>query len=124
MNGQKAVSIAQVGQVYFDEWVSITSAATAAVVRDLMGNDQVVLGVHRRLHVVAHHRRALGTVGGHGSCVGISLGELTIRDRIQLRLNSLQFLHALAHFLNLSLQALGLSLHLRGLSPIRSLQCL
>jgi len=28
MNGQKAVSIAQVGQVYFDEWVSITSAAT------------------------------------------------------------------------------------------------
>jgi len=29
MNGQKAVSIAQVGQVHFDEWVSITSAATA-----------------------------------------------------------------------------------------------
>ena len=38
MNGQKAVSIAQVGQVHFDEWVSITSAATpmsaAGSVRD------------------------------------------------------------------------------------------
>jgi len=30
MNGQKAVSIAQVGQVHFDEWVSITSAATGS----------------------------------------------------------------------------------------------
>jgi len=37
MNGQKAVSIAQVGQVYFDEWVSITSAATHRdALRDVM----------------------------------------------------------------------------------------
>jgi len=49
---------------------------------------------------------------------------LTIRERVQLRLDGLQFLHALAHLLNLALQALGLGLHLRGLSPIRSLQCL
>jgi len=28
MDGQKAVSFAQVGQICFDEWASITSAAT------------------------------------------------------------------------------------------------
>lgn len=46
-----------------------------------MGNDQMILGVDRRLHVLAHHRRAFFTVGGHGSCVGIR-PDLPFRDAL------------------------------------------
>ena len=87
-----------------------------------MGDDQMVLCVHRCLHVVAHHGRSLGAVGGHGSCVRVRLGDLPIGHHLQLRLDDLKVLQALAHLLDLALQTLGLGLHLNWLGSICSLQ--
>jgi hypothetical protein len=60
-------------------------------------------------------------VGGHGPRVGVCLGDLFIGQRLQLRLDNLKLLQALAHLLDLALQSLGLGLDINWLGSIRSI---
>ncbi len=53
-------------------------AAIIADVGHFMSHDQVVLGIHRRLYVVAHHAAAAAT-GGHRAGIGVGQGDLLAR---------------------------------------------
>ena len=66
-------------------------APVATDIDDLVGNDEMVLGIDGRLNVVAH-QSPTGT-GCHGA--GIRIGELDLPSRrlIQLSLNFLELLH-------------------------------
>ena len=79
--------------------------AVAADVGDLVRNDEVVLGVDRRLHVVAHDARSLGPVA-HRSCVGIGQRELPVGLVLQAFLHLVHPAHLLAQGLELVLQCL------------------
>jgi len=48
-----------------------------ADVGDLVRDDQMVFGIHHRLHVVADHAGAFA-VGGHGPCVRIGQRDLMV----------------------------------------------
>lgn len=52
--------------------------AIVADIGDFVIHDQVMLGIHRRLDVVAHHSRAFPT-GGYGACIGIGQRDMLIR---------------------------------------------
>ena len=70
--------------------------AIEAFLGDLVCHDQVMLGIDRRLHVVADDARTT-TVRGHGACIGISQRELLVRLLAHALAQSAELLHLLAH---------------------------
>ena len=68
--------------------------AVMADVGDLVGHDQVVLGIDRGLHVVAHDARA-PAAGRHRSRIRIGQGDLSVLRRLQLRADLVQCLDLL-----------------------------
>ena len=65
-----------------------------ADVGDLVGDDQVGVGIDRRLHVVADEAGALA-IRRHGAGVGIGQGDLPVRRLVQLARDGLQTPHLL-----------------------------
>jgi hypothetical protein len=52
-------------------------------VGDLVRDDQMVLGIDRRLDVVAHDASA-SAAGGHGACIRVGQGDLPIGRLLHL----------------------------------------
>ena len=65
-----------------------------ADIGDLMGDDEVVLGVDRNLDVVTDHSRAPAT-GRHGPGIRIGQGDLLVRRFLQLGFDAVQLFHLL-----------------------------
>ena len=63
-----------------------------ADVGDFVGHDQVMLGIHRRLDVVADDA---GTARLHGAGIGIGQGNLLVGRLLQLDFDFLELLHLL-----------------------------
>jgi hypothetical protein len=63
-------------------------------VGDLVRHDQVVLGIHGRLHVVAHDA-GTSTAGGHRARIGIGQRDLSVLGRLHLFTDRVQYLHLL-----------------------------
>jgi hypothetical protein len=82
-------------------------------VRHLMRDDQVVLGVHGYLDVVAHESCALG-LREHRARIGVGQRQLRFRLTRQLLLDLIHPAHLLAQRRDLLLQPLGLRLELAG----------
>jgi hypothetical protein len=93
-----------------------------AFVDHLGSNDQVVLGVRRHLHVVAHHARA-APAGGHRARIGVGLRELLVGLLAQLGLDIPQVLHLLAQLDQLVLQPRGPGLQIHWLRAVCGVQC-
>ncbi len=68
--------------------------------------DQVMFGVDRGLHVVAHHAGS-APAGGHGARIGVRQRHLLVRRGLDLLLHRLQGLHLLAQAGDLVLDAGG-----------------
>jgi hypothetical protein len=71
------------------------SCARSEPVRDLVCDDQVVVRVDRRLHVIANDAAPLGG-SGHRTCVRIGERDLPIGRRLEPLTNFLQLGHPLA----------------------------
>ena len=69
---------------------------------DLMGNDEVMLGVDGNLDVVTDHPAA-PSAGRHGPGIRVSQGDLLVRRFLQLGFDAVQLLHLLFEFGNLFL---------------------
>jgi len=78
--------------------------SVTASVGHLVSHDQVVLGIDRRLHVVADHRHAGIAVRGHGTCIGVSQRDLTVRRSPNLLTHTAQRLHLLPKVMDLDAQ--------------------
>jgi hypothetical protein len=72
-------------------------------VGDLMGDNKMVLGVHRSLHVVTHHPGALAA-GGHGTCIGIGQRNLFVWCLEHSHFQFLELAHLLLQARDLVLQ--------------------
>ena len=79
--------------------------AVGALIGHLVGNDQVVFDIHRRLDIVAHHA-APAAACGHGAGIGIGQGDLLVRCRKPQDLELFQALHLLLQDLDLVFQTI------------------
>ena len=68
--------------------------AVGSHIRDFVGDDQMNFGVHRSLHIVAHHAGTPAT-RGNGAGVGIGQRDLPVRRRKHSDLKLFQALHIL-----------------------------
>jgi hypothetical protein len=95
--------------------------AIRPAVRDFVGDNHVVLGIHRRLHVVAHDT---GTVAAGRHRAGIRIGQrdLPIRARLHLFAHLFELLHLGPDRLDLVLQMLDARFRHRTRVPIRTIQ--
>jgi len=66
-----------------------------ADVRDLMRDDQMVLAIHHRLHVVADHAGALA-VSSHGPCIRVGQRNLMVGRVRDCSLHHLKLPHLTA----------------------------
>lgn len=73
-----------------------------ANVSDLVCDDQVVPGIHGRLHVVAD--KATTGTGSHGARIRVGPGYLSARRLLQSGLHGLEVLHLLLQVLDLLVQ--------------------
>ena len=93
----------------------------ASDVGHLVGDDQVVLGVHCGLDVVADDASGLA-VRGHRAGVGVSQRELAIGLRLQLLLCLVELAHLPPQSIDLVLQPLRLGLQVGRLGAVGGLE--
>jgi len=87
----------------------------------LVRDDEVVLGIHGSLDVVAHKTRPFG-LRDHRARVGVGQRELRVGLSCQALLDAIHPTHLFAQCLDLLLQALGLGLDLGRLGAVCGLQ--
>ena len=92
-------------------------AAVVAHIGDLVRNDQVVLGIHSNLHVVAHHASTLG-LRHHRARVRIGQRDLRLGLLRELLLDLRHPPHLLAQRPHLFLEPLSLGDELAGLVAV------
>ena len=95
--------------------------AVIADIGHLVRHDEVVLGLHRHLHIVADGTGAFAA-GGVGAGVWISQRDLLVGRGLHLLLHLLQRLHRPAQALDLLLEVGRLGLSLRARLPIGAIQ--
>ena len=89
-----------------------------------MGDDQMVLGLDRDLHIVTDHPGA-APAGGHRARVRIGEGDLLVGGGQHLRLDHGETVHLLAELGDLLLQPRRLGCeHLRGLLSVGGIELL
>ncbi len=95
--------------------------AVMADVGDFVGDDQMMLGIHRGLDVVADHAGAPAT-GGHRAGIRIGQRDLPVGGCLQLLSNLLQVLHVRLDRGDLLLEPRNSAFRDQGRLPIRTVE--